>query len=227
MATSSNRRATSCAGRCVRLISLFGVMIVPDALRTTVYKDNLISGLAMSFVGPHSIRLAFQVFVVLVGFLMLSGAINTSIIGANGVLNRISEDGVLTDWFRKPHKKYGTSYRIINLIVILQILTIVGSRGDVYTLGEAYAFGVIWSFTFNSFSMLVLRFKFKGIRGWKMPPNITIAGVELPIGLGSVFLVLFCTAVTNLMTKSIATVAGLTFTLIFLIIFTVSERVNR
>lgn len=209
------------------LISLFGVMIVPDALRTTVYKDNLISGLAMSFVGPQSIRLVFQVFVVLVGFLMLSGAINTSIIGANGVLNRISEDGVLTDWFRKPHKRYGTSYRIINLIVILQILTILGSRGDVYTLGEAYAFGVIWSFTFNSFSMLVLRFKFQGIRGWKMPPNITIAGVEIPIGLGSVFLVLFCTAVTNLMTKSIATIAGLTFTLMFLIIFTISERVNR
>ncbi len=208
------------------LISLFGVMIVPDALRTTVYKDNLISGLAMSFVGPQSLRLAFQIFVVLVGFLMLSGAINTSIIGANGVLNRISEDGVLTDWFRKPHKRYGTTYRIINLIVVLQILTIIGSRGDVYTLGEAYAFGVIWSFTFNSFSMLVLRFKFEGIRGWKMPPNITIGGVEIPIGLGSVFLVLLCTAITNLMTKSIATVAGLAFTIMFLIIFTVSERVN-
>src|SRR5205814_4692153 len=74
------------------LISLFGVMIVPDAVRTTVYKDNLISGLAMSFVGPQILRLIFQVFVVVVGFLMLSGAINTSIIGANGVLNRISED---------------------------------------------------------------------------------------------------------------------------------------
>ena len=208
------------------LISLFGVMIVPDTLRTTIYKDNLISGLAMSFIGPQSLRLIFQTFVVLVGFLMLSGAINTSIIGANGVLNRISEDGVLTDWFRKPHKKYGTSYRIINLIVALQILTIVGSRGDVYTLGEAYAFGVIWSFTFNSFSMLVLRFKFKGIRGWKMPPNLTIGRVEIPVGLGSVFLVLFCTAITNLMTKSVATVAGLIFTAMFLIIFTISERIN-
>ena len=208
------------------LISLFGVMIVPDALRTTVYKDNLISGLAMSFVGPQILRLIFQVFVVVVGFLMLSGAINTSIIGANGVLNRISEDGVLTDWFRKPQKKFGTSYRIINLIVVLQILTIFASRGNVYYLGEAYAFGVIWSFTFNSFSMLVLRFKFKGIRGWKMPPNITIGGVEIPIGLGSVFLVLLSTALTNLMTKSIATIAGLSFTLLFLAIFTVSERIN-
>jgi len=208
------------------LITLFGVMIVPDNVRTTVYKDNLISGLAMSFYGPQILRLIFQVFVVIVGFLMLSGAINTSIIGANGVLNRISEDGVLTDWFRKPQKKYGTSYRIINLIVVLQIITIIASGGNVYYLGEAYAFGVIWSFTFNSFSMLVLRFKFKGIRGWKMPPNITIGGVEIPIGLGSVFLVLLSTALTNLMTKSIATVAGLSFTIMFLVIFTVSERIN-
>ena len=53
------------------------------------------------------------------------------------------EDGVLTDWFRKPQKKYGTSYRIVNLIVGLQIITILLSRGDVNVLGEAYAFGVI------------------------------------------------------------------------------------
>ena len=33
------------------------------------------------------------------------------------MLNRVSEDGVLTDWFRKPHKRFGTTYRLINLIV--------------------------------------------------------------------------------------------------------------
>jgi hypothetical protein len=125
---------------------------------------------------------------VVVGFLILSGAVNTAIIGSNGVLNRVSEDGVLADWFRFPHRKYGTSSRIINMVVILQILTILASRGDVYVLGEAYAFGVIWSFTFNSLAMLVLRFKYKGERGWKVPPNITIAGHEIPIGLASVFL---------------------------------------
>jgi len=208
------------------LVSLLGVMLVPDDLRLGIYKDNLISGLAMSMWGPPLLKLIFQGFVVVVGFLMLSGAINTSIIGANGVLNRISEDGVLTDWFRKPQKKYGTSYRIINMIVVLQIVTILASQGNVYYLGEAYAFGVIWSFTFNSFSMLVLRFKFKGIRGWKMPPNITIRGFEVPVGLGSVFLVLVATAITNLLTKSIATMAGLAFTLTFLLIFTISERIN-
>ena len=64
-------------------------------------------------------------FVVLVGVLILAGAQNTSIVGANGVLNRVAEDGVLPDWFRHPHSRFGTSSRIINLIVILQIVTIV------------------------------------------------------------------------------------------------------
>ncbi len=209
------------------LSALLSVMLIPDAVRVPVYKDNLISGLAMYMWGPLVMRLVFRAFVVVVGFLILSGAVNTAIIGSNGVLNRVSEDGVLADWFRFPHRKYGTSHRIINLVVGLQILTILASRGDVYVLGEAYAFGVIWSFTFNSLAMLVLRFKYKGVRGWKVPPNLTIAGVEIPIGLFSVFLVLLATALINLATKSVATVAGVSFSIVFFVIFTVSERANR
>jgi Amino acid permease len=209
------------------LSALLSVMLIPDAVRVPVYKDNLISGLAMYMWGPQILRLVFRGFVVVVGFLILSGAVNTAIIGSNGVLNRVSEDGVLADWFRFPHRKYGTTSRIINLVVLLQIVTILASRGDVYVLGEAYAFGVIWSFTFNSLSMLVLRFKYKGVRGWKVPPNVTIAGTEIPIGLLSVFLVLLATALVNLATKSVATVAGVSFSVVFFVIFTVSEHANR
>ena len=54
---------------------------------------------------------------VVVGFLILSGAVNTAIVGSNGVLNRVSEDGVLPDWFLKPHPRYGTTSRLINLVV--------------------------------------------------------------------------------------------------------------
>jgi amino acid transporter len=208
-------------------VSVLGGILIPDEVRVKVYSDNLISGLAMYQVGPNLLKLLFQTFVVFVGFLMLSGAINTAIVGSNGVLNRVSEDGVLTEWFRKPHKRFGTSYRILNLVVGLQVVTIIASGGNVYTLGEAYAFGVIWSFTFNSLAMLVLRWKFKGQRGWKVPPNITVAGREIPLGLFSVFLVLLMTALVNLFTKSVATVAGLSFTIIFFVLFYFSERVNR
>ncbi len=207
--------------------TMLAVMIIPDSVRVSVYRDNLISGMAMYMVGPHVLKLVFRVFVVVVGFLILSGAINTSIIGSNGVLNRISEDGVLTDWFRRPHKRFGTSYRIVNLIVILQLFTIVISGGDVILLGDAYAFGVIWSFTLNSVAMLVLRFKYKGERGWRVPPNIKIGKIEVPIGLASVFLVLFSVAVVNLFTKQNATIWGLAFSLVFYAIFTVSEKINK
>jgi amino acid transporter len=208
--------------------SLLVVMLIPDTVRMLPdNKDNLLGTLAMYLVGPPLLKLFFRAFVVIVGFLMLSGAINTSIVGSNGVLNRVSEDGVLTDWFRKPHKRFGTSYRILNLVVALQLFTILVSRGDVYILGEAYAFGVIWSFTMKSMAMLVLRFKYKGPRHWKVPPNITIRGIEIPIGLASIFLVLVTTSVVNLFTKSVATISGIIFTGVFFTIFVVSEQVNR
>jgi amino acid transporter len=205
--------------------TLLAVMIIPQHVPISSYENNLLAELVMWFSGPLLLRLLFRTVVVVVGFLILSGAINTSIIGSNGVLNRVSEDGVLTDWFRKPQKKYGTSYRIVNLIVGLQIITILLSRGNVNVLGEAYAFGVIWSFTFNSVAMLVLRFKYKGERGWKVPPNLTIFGKEIPLGLLSVFMVLLSTALVNLATKKIATISGIMFAAVFFLI-TVSERIN-
>ncbi|MDP9171316.1 MAG: APC family permease, partial [Acidobacteriota bacterium] len=65
------------------LVSFFAVMIIPDQARQT-FLDNLIGGLAMFLVGPLGLRLVFHAFVVLVGVLILSGAVNTSLIGANG-----------------------------------------------------------------------------------------------------------------------------------------------
>jgi amino acid transporter len=207
--------------------TLLASMLIPAYERTHIYQDNLIAGLAMYMVGPPMLQIGFRIFVVIVGFLILSGAINTSMIGSTGVLMRVAEDGVLTDWFRKPHNKFGTSYRIVNLVFGLQMFTIIVTRGNVITLGEAYAFGVIWSFTFNSLAMLVLRWKYHGERGWKVPPNIRIGKTEVPVGLFCVFLVLLSTAIVNLFTKSVATVSGIGFAAAFFIIFTISERENQ
>ena len=207
--------------------TLLASMLIPNYERTHIYPDNLIAGLAMFMVGPMVWRILFRVFVVVVGFLILSGAINTSMIGSTGVLMRVAEDGVLTDWFRKPHARFGTSYRIVNMVFVLQMATIIITRGDVIMLGEAYAFAVIWSFTFNSLSMLVLRWKYKGERGWKVPPNIRVGKTEIPLGLLSVFLVLLCTATVNLFTKPVATVSGVAFAVIFFVIFSISERINK
>ena len=208
------------------LVSFFAYAIIPDSMRPH-YFDNMISGIAMNLVGPMPLKLIFQAFIVVVGFLMLAGAVNTAIIGSNGVLNRVSEDGVLTDWFRAPHKKFGTTFRMINLIVVLQVLTIIGSRGNVYVLGEAYAFGVIWSFAFKALAVLVLRFKDRSPREWKVPFNINLGGNEIPLGLGIIAALLFSVAGINLITKEVATISGVAFTLVFFVLFLISERINE
>src|SRR5215472_16964513 len=81
-------------------VAFFSVMIIPDSVRGN-FQDNPIGGLAMYLVGPLWLRLAFHIFVVFVGVLMLAGGVNTAIVGSNGVLNRVSEDGILPEWFRK------------------------------------------------------------------------------------------------------------------------------
>jgi len=209
------------------LVSFFAVMIIPNSVRPN-YFANLIGGITMYLVGPMTLKLIFHAFVVIVGVLILAGAQNTSIVGANGVLNRVAEDGVLTGWFQKPHTKYGTSYRIINLIVAMQLLTILASLGNVYVLAALYAFGVIWSFALKSLAVLVLRYTEPENREWKVPGNLHVAGREIPVGLLIISAILLMTAIVNLFTKSEATIAGVTFSLAFFAIFTYSEhRVAR
>ncbi|HTK76654.1 MAG TPA: amino acid permease [Gemmataceae bacterium] len=209
-------------------LSFLAVMIIPDDVRMTKYADNLIAGLAMNVVGPDWAKLVLNAFVVLVGSLILSGAVNTAIIGSNGVLNRVAEDGVLPDWTQKPHPRFGTTYRLLWLILILQLATILISQGDVLLLGEAYAFGVVWSFVFMSLSMVILRFRRPDLpRAYRVPLNIPMGnGRDLPLGLILVFLVLFAAAISNLLTKEVATVGGVAFTAAFLVVFSISERVN-
>jgi len=207
-------------------VAFLAVMIIPDKVRPH-YFDNLISGLAMNFVGPYDLRLAFQVLVVVVGVLMLAGAVNTAIVGSNGVLNRVSEDGILSDWFRQPHRRFGTSYRILNLVAALQILTIIVSRGNIFVLGEAYAFGVMWSFSMKGLAVVVLRFTKPGQRGFRVPLNFRIGKLEIPVGLGLITLILFALCTINLFTKKVATISGLAFTAFLFVAFTYSEKMYR
>jgi len=207
-------------------VAFFSVMIIPDSVRGS-FQDNPIGGLAMYLSGPIQLRLAFRAFVVVVGVLMLAGAVNTAIVGSNGVLNRVSEDGILPEWFRHPHKKFGTSHRILNLVVSLQLLTIILSRGDIFVLGEAYAFGVMWSFSMKGLAVLVLRYKEPGKREYRVPLNFMIGKTEIPVGLALITLTLTALCLINLFTKEVATISGIAFTIIFFAVFEISEKITR
>ena len=67
----------------------------------------------------------------------------------------------------------------------LQLVTILASRGDIILLGEAYAFGVVWSFVFNTLSMVVLRFKKRGPREFRRAAQYSISQRVLPDRFGT------------------------------------------
>jgi amino acid transporter len=204
-------------------VSFLASMIIPNKIRPEFF-SNLISGLAMNFAGPYHLRLVFQAFVVLVGILMLSGAVNTAIVGSNGVLSRVSEDGILPEWFRHPHPRFGTSHRIVNLVALLQVATIILSRGNIFVLGEAYAFGVMWSFSMKGLAVLVLRFTEPEAREFKVPLNFKIGKTEIPLGLALITATLFSLSIINLFTKQVATISGVSFTIALFVVFTISEH---
>lgn len=208
------------------VVSFLAIMIIPDDVRPK-FADNLIAGLVMYLHGPELLKLIFQGMVVLVGTAILSGAVNTAMIGSNSVLCRVAEDGVLAGWFRLPHRRYGTTYRIITLIAAIQIITILLCRGDVYLLGEAYAFGLIWSFTTQTLAVVILRFRDKSPREWKVPLNIRVFGTEMPVGLIIIFIALLLIALANFFTKTVATKWGSAFTIAFFTLFMLSEFHNK
>lgn len=210
------------------LLTFMSSLIIPGDLIAGKYADNLLSGLALELDGPYAARLAMQILVVISGVLMLVGAVNTSFVGSNGVLNRVADDGILHEWFRHLHKKFGTTYRLINIIAITQILIILISRGDIFLLGEAYSFGVLWSLTFDTLSMIILRFKKRDEeQEWRFPFNIKAGNVYVPIGLVVILIALLAATGMNMLTKKVATIGGVLFTMTFFTIFQISEKMNE
>ena len=221
--------------KSVFIIFLFGIfftgfltflssLIIPHDKIISEYSENLLSGLCMELSIPYGFRIIMKILVVISALLMLVGAVNTSMVGANGILNRVSEDGILPDKIRKLHPKYGTTYIIITIVAIMQAVVVILSGGNIFILGEAYAFGVLWSLTLDLLSLIALRIKKFGEREWKFPINIEIGKYEIPLGLIFLFIIVFTLAFTNLFTKKIATISGISFSVLLYVIFTYFER---
>jgi hypothetical protein len=110
---------------------------------------------------------------------------------------------------------------------VLQLATILLSRGDIFLLGEAYAFGVMWSFALKGLAVLVLRFRQPGVREFRVPLNVRIGRIEIPAGLAAITVTLFALCLINLFTKQVATISGVAFTIVLFVVFTLSEKSTR
>src|SRR5262249_10898137 len=83
------------------------------------------------------------------------------------------------------------------------------------------------SFVFKALAMVVLRFKDRTPREFKVPLNVKVGDVEVPVGLCLIFLVLLITAILNCLTKEVALFWGAGFTAAFLTVFMVTEHYHE
>lgn len=109
-------------------LALFTIPI----LQSPEYQNTLLVEM-----GKHVGGKWVAVLISIDAFLVLSGAVLTSFVGVSGLLERMTLDRILPQFFLKKNKK-GSSYRIILMFFFLSISVLLITNGDVKLLAGVY-----------------------------------------------------------------------------------------
>ncbi|OAQ41753.1 amino acid permease [Pedobacter psychrophilus] len=113
------------------LIAFLAICVLPIP-EIKLYSNALLSQIGLISTGEW---LAFIISIDAV--LVLSGAVLTSFIGVSGLLERITLDRIMPNFFLKKNKK-GSSYRIIILFFLLSVSVLLITKGNVTLLAGVY-----------------------------------------------------------------------------------------
>lgn len=92
--------------------------------------------------------------------LVLCGAVLTSFVGVSGLLNRMTLDRILPNYFLKQNKR-GSNYRIIISFLILCVSVLFVTRGNLVELAGVYTFSFLAVMGLFGIGNLLLKFKRK------------------------------------------------------------------
>ncbi|MCK5814837.1 MAG: APC family permease [Flavobacteriaceae bacterium] len=95
-------------------------------------------------------------------FLVLSGAVLTSFIGVNGLLERMTLDRILPQFFLKRNKR-GSSYRIILLFFLLSVSVLLITNGNVKLLAGVYTISFLSVMALFGIGNILLKVKRKNL----------------------------------------------------------------
>ena len=109
-------------------LSLFAI----SALQSDAYQNTLLVEMA-SHVGGNWVAILISID----AFLVLSGAVLTSFVGVSGLLERMTLDRILPQFFLKKNKR-GSSYRIIIMFFLLSTSVLILTGGNVKLLAGVY-----------------------------------------------------------------------------------------
>lgn len=178
---------------------------------TTILHGNLNPDQFISLLGTHVAGVLLGGYVAITGALLLIFACNTAIIGAYHVFVALARMGFLPRAVERRNHWRGTPTLAIVLAVGVPVVVILVAAGNVGTLGDLYAFGLLAAFVLTCVSLDVVRwFDFAG--RWTSGRIVLFAS-----GILTTLLVALAWG-TNLVNKPAATVFGGGLTILGLII---------
>ncbi|MEO5911421.1 MAG: APC family permease [Pelobium sp.] len=113
------------------LIAFLAICVLP------IPEIKLYSNALLSQIGSESSGEWLAFIISIDAVLVLSGAVLTSFVGVSGLLERMTLDRVMPNFFLKKNKK-GSSYRIIILFFLLSISVLFITKGKVELLAGVY-----------------------------------------------------------------------------------------
>ena len=183
---------------------------------TLLHGPNLDPNQFMSLLGAHSAGRVLGDYVAVSGSLLLVFASNTAIIGAYHVFIALARMGFLPRVMERRNRWRRTPHWAILGAIVLPVIIVIATKGQVTVLGDLYAFGLLGTFVLTCVSLDIVR--------WRERPQWTGRDVALfAIGVVTTLLVLVAWSV-NLIAKPLATEFGGGITIIGLVVGLVTYR---
>ena len=175
---------------CITAATVFLVVgLVPEVQRSS-WTSAPLAGVAMTLSAPAWLRVTMLGVVSAAGIVFLAATLRAAATGGHGTLARLVDEGVFDEEFRALHHRFGTPRRIIDATAVAQLVMLLVSDGDVAWLARIHAFAVVCSGIFKVTALVRYRFIRREKRAYRVPVNVRFRGVEWPIGLIMIALLL-------------------------------------
>lgn len=153
------------------VLALLLICIIPLA-EVGAHKESLLAYLGQT-TGGSWLAILISVDAVLV----LCGAVLTSFVGVSGLLNRMTLDRILPNYFLKQNKN-GSNYRIIISFLILCVSVLFVTEGSLESLAGVYTFSFLTVMGLFGIGNLLLKFKRK-----KLPRPEKARGISVVVAV--------------------------------------------
>ncbi len=161
------------------LMAFLALSIVPISEIKTEYSTTL-----LSHMGHLSAGQWLSTLVSLDAVLVLSGAVLTAYIGVTGLMERMTLDRILPQFFLKRNRK-GSSHRIIILFFIISISVLLITKGNVAMLAGVYTISFLSVMFLFGFGNILLK-----IRRAKLPRPESANWLSLLLAMAAVIIAL-------------------------------------